>query len=96
MILIWRGLGILVPIVWFATAFLMQILTDKLFGTGVYAAWSVPKILGSIVVGLLLSVIGIAVNKDKYADNKHSFFWIPFEFWGIIVPVFTIIAMIFF
>jgi predicted permease len=96
MILVWRGLGILVPIVWFATACITEILTDKLFGTGTYAALSLPKILGSIAVGLLLLVIGVAVNKDKYADNKHSFFWIPIEFWVILVPVFTIIAVIFF
>jgi predicted permease len=96
MILVWRGLGILVPIVWFTTACIIQILTDKLFGTGTYVAYSLPKIFGSIVVGLLLLVIGVALNKDKHADNKHSFFWIPIEYWVVVAPVFTIIATIFF
>lgn len=91
MILIWRGWGIVVPIVWFVTLLIVQLLTNNVFGAGTYEAYSLPKIIGTIPAALILWAIGTAVNKDIYSDNKHAFFFISIEYWAFIVPALTVL-----
>jgi hypothetical protein len=97
MIYIWRGWGIVVPIIWFVTLWVVQIVSNTIFGAGTYEAYGLFKIVGSIPAGLAVWVVGNILNENiESSANKHSFFFIPAEYWGFIIPALTIVMTIIF
>ena len=98
MLVVWRGFGWLVPVVVFAALVLSQLSVDSLYGEGFYTANTWPKqaafILGAIAVGLLGFILN-HVKRQILVDEEtgeplgkapsHSLFFIPIEYWAIIV-----------
>lgn len=92
MIYIWKGWGIVVPIVWFVTLWGVQLIANTIFGAGTYEASGLLKIIGSIPAGFAVWVIGNMLNENiESSSNKHSFFFIPAETWGFIIPALTLV-----
>jgi len=85
--IVWRGAGILVPILFFASGFIMSYWYDDVtLGNTEYLKWTL------LWPGILLTLIGLFVlpiekdpetGKTKYAGN-HDLFWIPMIVWGIL------------
>ena len=95
MIFIWRGWGILVPIVWFVTLWVVQLATNAIFGAGTYEAYSLFKIIGSIPAGFAVWIVGNLLNENIESNShKHAFFFIPAEYWGFIIPALTVVMTI--
>jgi hypothetical protein len=104
--LIWRGWGILVPLLAGFTAFLVKLIIDKLEGPGTYEAqrelytgisWGVSAVV-LLLVGLALNGGG-EVQYDpttgqyvKVKRSRHSFFFIPVEYWSIVSLILAAIA----
>ena len=99
MFIVWRGFGWLVPIVVLGSFSLIDIAVNSIYGEGFYALNEWPKITAVIVNSLLLAMLGYWLNfksKQVYIDPEtgeehkspsHTFFFIPVEFWAVIVPV---------
>ena len=88
MLFIWRGLGILVPIIIFLSGLLMSVwFEDTRLGNYPFIGWSL--FWAGIVISILGAMLfggGGAVNPNTGEIGKgksHDFFWIPMLFWGI-------------
>jgi Trk-type K+ transport system membrane component len=88
MLIIWRGLGFLVPMIAIAGLWL----TESMVGSAYYQAHGWPKFAACAVAGLLVLLIGSSVNKNRPSRNNHTFFFIPFEIWGVILFVGGIVS----
>lgn len=88
--IIWKGKGILVPIIFFAIAFIVSFfVTGKtIFGNTTLMSWS------CLISGLLLLLIGFASLPEKNNNgvqrtllslfNRDTFFFIPIIVWGVL------------
>ncbi len=98
MLVVWRGLGWLVPVVAFAALILSQLAVDAVYGEGFYTATAWPKQVAFIVAAFAISILGIYLNHMKrqmLIDEEtgevvgkapsHSLFFIPIEYWAIVV-----------
>jgi hypothetical protein len=100
--IIWRGFGLLVPVVVAVFFAGIQTLVNHVMGDPNYWTWNYwPKALAAFVAGLAIWFLGRHLNKKKAADSPtpndvppyyHAFFFIPFEFWGIIIAAFAFIG----
>ena len=89
-VFIWRGIGILVPIVFFLTAFIVSRFVDK-----PYTFSNQPLILWTTLVsGIVLLIIGIlsevtrAGTPPEERKGRAHFMFIPIVFWGILLTGF--------
>ncbi len=96
-IIFWRGLGILVPIVWFIIIFLTMFIGNNFGGTNqVNSNTRLFAAFGSVLAGLLILTIGFLLNRNiKKFDEKHSFFFIPMEYCGIAIVLITVLIAAF-
>jgi hypothetical protein len=88
MIIIWRGLGFLVPLIGIAGL----LVTQSVVGDAYYQAHGWPKFAAGLVVGLLVLLTGCGLNKNRPSGNNHTFFFIPVEMWGVLIFVFGVVA----
>lgn len=96
--IVWKGWGILALIIPLICSWIASALFDSLHGVDFYknSAWAMPLIIGlaSIPTGL----IGYRLNKkpprilvDPETNEKieiktiHSMFWIPLQYWAIVI-----------
>jgi hypothetical protein len=97
MIYIWRGWGVVVPIIWFVSLWILQIITNTIFGVDTYESYGIFKIIASIPIGFAVWVVGNMLNENiESFSNKHSLFFIPAEHWGFIIPALTVVMTIIF
>lgn len=102
MLVVWRGFGWLVPIVVFGALILSQLSVDAVYGEGFYTANGWPKQVAFIVAALFVGFLGfLLIHKKRQilideetgeAVGKapaHSLFFIPIEYWAIIVLAFV-------
>ena len=102
MLVVWRGLGWLVPVLVIAALILTQLSVDALYGDGFYTANAWPKQAAFIVAALSIGLLGFVLNymkRQMLFDEEtgealgkapsHSLFFIPIEFWAIIVLALT-------
>ena len=105
--IVWSGMGILAPIGAFALLVLAEVLTESHFNNEQYYqqhGW--PALVAFIVAGLMCFILGKLLKKEKpsgYVDPetgeelmvnpRHSFFWIPLQFWGILFPIIGLVFM---
>ncbi len=97
--LIWRGMGIIVPIIFLVTGFLYSWISgdpDKRLGNPDMLAWT------SMISGILLTLIGLAAlgmsSEDEQGNKKrakHDFFFIPIVAWGGLLIVWCIYLFFF-
>ncbi len=96
MTLVWRGAGILVPLIALATALIIAKSTDmeSLKGVG----------LSGIIAGAALLLIGYFTMPGKVLDpetgekvskKKHDFFFIPIIVWGALLVIAGVYLMFF-
>ncbi len=101
--IIWKGLGILVFIITLVVAVIMQLV----LGTEYYQteSWPIPLAiaLSAIIVGLLglnlnnkpgRILLDAKTNEQIEVKKIHSLFWIPMQYWGIILLLIS--ALLFF
>ena len=88
MLIIWRGLGFLVPLIGIGAL----LATQSVIGNGYYDSHGWPKFVAGLVAGLLVLLAGCGLNKDRPSGNNHTFFFIPVEAWGVIIFVYGIVA----
>jgi hypothetical protein len=104
MLIIWKRMGWLVPVVFFSVFFLFQVSFDAIYSEGFYKENQWVKNTAIIFGGLCLALLGYFLNHKKrhlstdtdkpISTDKHTFFFIPIEFWAIILPVlFTLIQI---
>ncbi|EKE75233.1 hypothetical protein [Gallaecimonas xiamenensis] len=99
MLIIWRGLGWLVPVVVVAGFLVGQLLIDAVLGEGFYTSHPWPKVAAAVWVAVLVAVLGYVLNYKKrplrtdpesgrqWKAPSHTLFFIPVEFWSVIVLV---------
>lgn len=107
--MIWQGWGILVVVLYFGIGILMQNLINAVFHDPEYYsnnAW--PIFLTAVVSGLAIWFVGLRFNGrkgqiliDKETGHEvelkstHTFFFIPMQYWAIIIMVLTLLAYLF-
>jgi hypothetical protein len=99
--IVWRGWGILVPVIAFASALLMQVAVDALAGPGAYTRdaypWApVALLLAAPLVWLLgrrfngrtpRVLVDRETREEVILRPEHAFFWIKMEYWAIILAL---------
>lgn len=102
MLVVWRGFGWLVPVIVIAALMALQLSVDAVYGEGFYTANAWPKQAAFIVAAISVGILGIFLNHTKrqmLIDEEsgevlgkapsHSLFFIPVEYWAIIVLALT-------
>ena len=97
--IVWNGLGILVPVIAFATLLLTQAVADAVTGVeGFYTAHS------SLQAAALLSAAAVIWFLGRYLNGKpgrrlvdkatgeefvvrphHALFWVKMEYWAVVL-----------
>ncbi|MDJ0814055.1 MAG: hypothetical protein QNJ23_10010 [Woeseiaceae bacterium] len=98
MLIVWRGLGWLVPVIVMAALILSQASVDAVYGDGFYTANAWPKQAAFVAAALAVGVLGFFLNYKlrKVLINEetgeavgkapsHTLFFIPVEYWAVIV-----------
>ncbi len=103
MVIVWRGAGILVPILLFVAGWIMSFWYDDY--TMKNAPWFGQTLLYSGILILLLG-LGMSGASDEEAKeaaeageaaparSKHDFFWIPMSIWGLLFICFGTYTLI--
>ncbi len=99
MIIFWRRLGWLVPLIGIAAMVVTQLVIDGVMGKGYYTANGWPKLVCGGLIALAIAAIGYYLNVMKrgvFVDPEtgvekkevsHTFFFIPFQYWSVIFLV---------
>jgi len=100
MLFIWRGIGLIVPIMYFLVAWIVSFWYDKadtkIVNTG-FMGWT------SLIAGIIILLIGLATfnshkntnEQGKPVGKKHDFFYIPILYWGIFFTLLSIYLLVF-
>ncbi|MDC9725529.1 MAG: hypothetical protein PSN44_06400 [Gammaproteobacteria bacterium] len=91
---------------WFIFLFVLpiELLVEHFYGEGQYKAlsWPIPLaiLLGAIpttLVGMMLNnkparvLIDPETNEKVELKREHSLFWIPMQYWGVILVVLSVL-----
>lgn len=104
--IIWSGLGFLVPIVAIACFLITQIVTNSLLNDDrYYTEHGFPKLIAFWIAAVLLFLIGSALSRKQervLVDKKtgedvilrpsHTFLFIPIVYWA---PVLFVLGIVF-
>ena len=82
MIIVWRGLGFLVPIF-----VVLSLLVTSRFPQHQSLAGG----LALLVSAAVLWPIGHKLNRQQ---KLHTLFWIPMQYWGVVLGVFATISIV--
>ena len=96
--LIWRGWGWMVPMLFVLGLVGGEFLTDTITGDAAY--WpehSWVQFVACLVVGGIVGVLGLALNVGGYQQHltqglpkkdfvSHTFMFVPLQYWGVLVP----------
>jgi hypothetical protein len=97
--IIWRGFGFIVLVVFLVVQFSTEGIFDAVLGTNYFNSHLWAQILATLSAALLVGLAGYLLNyqyREVYVDEEtgqsykspsHSFFFIPVEFWMLIIPV---------
>ncbi len=88
MVFVWRGIGIIVPILFLLIGWIVTYWFDGMqtkFGNPDYMQWVL------LYSGIILTLIGLGTWKGEIVEDvgvpayrkKHDFFWIPILIWGL-------------
>jgi hypothetical protein len=102
--IIWSGLGFLVPGISFACFLLMELAMTSIFNDAKYYTehgW--PKLLACLMAAGLVGVVGLWLSQGRtYVDKtgqkvtirrSHSFFFIPVLYWAPLIAVLGLVAI---
>lgn len=96
--IIWSGLGFLIPIIGFGCLLLGEAVTESLFqDTSYYQNHGWPKLAGLLIAAALVHLLGTALDRrpgrtmiDKATGQEvtlrgsHSLFFIPMKYWSYV------------
>ncbi|WP_419812900.1 hypothetical protein [Bacterioplanoides sp.] len=100
--IIWRGFGWLVPVIVFVAFLATQMSLNSATGDAYYKQYDWPKAAAIALSSILIAALGYYLNYKKreiFTDpetgktkksNSHTLFFIPVEFWAVIIPVFSV------
>jgi hypothetical protein len=104
--LIWSGLGILVPVLTIVVLCVTQAMTDSFLGEGAYTAHGLPKLMALWCSAAIMWLIGNALAKrpgrvlldpqtgqQVLLKSNHTFFFIHVEYWAYLLLAFGIVAL---
>lgn len=98
MFAIWKGKGWIVPAIFIAAFFDVQLVIDYFMGDGFYRDNRWAKILSLVSVAMFLGLVGFLLNhRDRiiHIDSEtgkktkspaHTLLFLPVEVWAVIVP----------
>jgi hypothetical protein len=102
---IWSGLGFLVPAITFLLLLIAEYVTESLFrDESYYQAHGWPKLLAFFLAGAVIWPLGVYLNRkqgkvmiEKETGKEvfkpdHSFFFIRIDYWG---PILFALGIIF-
>lgn len=105
MLIFWRGLGWLVPVVSLGAMIMSQLAIDAVYGDGFYTATAWPKDAAVVFTALSIVLLGLYLNHVKrrtLVDEEtgevlgkaplHSFLFIPIEYWAAIILALSFLA----
>jgi len=98
MFILWRGYGWLTPVIAFVAMVGVQILTVVTMGAEFARQSEIPMVLSIIAASVLVGLFGLKVNRNRkrlidpengeeHITPSHSLFFIPIQYWGIILPL---------
>jgi hypothetical protein len=97
--IIWSGLGFLVPLLTFGACVLLNLVLDAQYGQGFYSAHEWTAGSGLILGGLISLGAGLALRpraKPELAStlapqtaprSRHTFFFVPMHWAGLIIAI---------
>jgi hypothetical protein len=100
--IIWRGLGWLIPIIFIAVLVLSQWGLDAALGENYYTQNDWPKMFAISLVVVCIAALGYFLNHKKRViivdeatgksqkEPSHTLFFIPIEYWAIIISVVSV------
>ena len=107
--IIWRGLGFLVPVIVFANSLIANLITNAITGNETY--WEEhhwPLALSLVVSAVICWFLGkylddrkgrILIDKETGEEVRvaaaHELFFIKMYLWGLILLIFAVIALIY-
>jgi len=100
--IIWTGWGILVPLFITLGAGGVGLLAEELFGVG---AGSNGALVGALLAAFAIFLLGRRLNKPEQGyhpktgepvvyRNRHTFFFVPMQYWSAIIPVIGLIVTV--
>ena len=97
---VWQGLGILVPFVVIVTMAAVQWLADLMMGGGFYSHHTATQVTAALLAAVFVTALGlylrgkggrVVVDKETGREivlrRRHTLFFIPIEYWGLVVVV---------
>ena len=105
--IIWTRLGILVALIAIACLIGGQYLTNTIFSDAqYYQTHSWPPLVALGVAGVVVWLVGshlnsnstrrvidAETNQEMTLNDNHTFFFVPMQYWGFILPVLGIISL---
>jgi hypothetical protein len=87
---IWHRWGILVLVFIITSLFATQAIVDWRLGHGFYTANFWPKATAFAAAAVATGVVGYFLNrKHETWATKHRFFFLPMEYWALVIFVIT-------
>jgi hypothetical protein len=106
MIILWNGLGFLVPVITFGCLLLTEFAIEAAFHDDhYYQAHGWPKLVGFVSAALIVwplarylrpkparALVGPLAQDQVVSQRSHSLFFIPMEYWG---PILLLLGIVF-
>ncbi len=107
MIIVWNGLGFLVPVITFGCLLLTEFAIEAGFHDNhYYQAHGWPKLVGFVIAALIVwplarylrakparAPVGPLAQDQVVTQRNHSLFLIPIEYWGPILLLLAIVSL---
>ena len=104
--IIWNGLGILVPVIAFAILLLTQAVADAVTGVeGYYSAHSALQTAALLAAAAVIWFLGRYLNgkpgrrlvdretgEEFVMRPRHALFWVKMEYWAVVLVAFAFAA----
>jgi hypothetical protein len=107
MILVWRGWGIVVPVVVFLSALFVQMISTKLAGDGYWEHHSYPLSMALLIAGGLIWLAdrflyrnpGRITVDEKTGERfrwitRHDFFFVRLRWWSLVCLGAAVVVLI--
>ena len=104
--IIWQGLGFLAAVIPFVVLVLTQLGVDAIAGEGYYTVNDWTHLLAVLIAAPMVGGFGYYLNRqpgkvliDPETNQKvelkrrHTLFWIPMEYWSIVILALGLVMM---
>jgi hypothetical protein len=91
-IIIWKGAGLLVPVIGIIGVMLIRVIILAIVGPEYNKGHAWVNAIGLLVTGVALFLLGRALNAKHEGGAAHSLYFVPVEYWGLGIGGFGILA----